>query len=317
MQNKPGKNIVLVIDWQNGYFEHKTPQKYMDGAVEQTARILDAARARGDVVCWVAIAPEGTTDLLRVVRDNPRDPLAFRSSLIERFQPGDPIFLKHHSDAFSNPLFASGIETDTFDHLIFTGIFITDCVKATLFGAVKRGLGSKIILPRDACGDKPQKESTCGDYFEQLHEFHGGTVCSTERLLRYMDGTAPLKHTPFKYSIPVWDDRQETPCKLSRAFNEIFEPQSVLRGFVSACRAAHQDGYSEVLHKKYSITFMEMWAHANDISFEDIRRLARQPYLTDLEDSLTAHLRNRPRDYTAAELHAIDMKARELGLKPV
>ena len=98
---------------------------------------------------------------------------------------------------------------------------------------------------------------------------------------------------------------------------QIFEPQSVLRGFVSACRAAHQDGYSEVLTKKYSTTFMEVWAHANDISFEDIRRLARQPYLTDLEDSLTAHLRNRPRDYTAAELHAIDMKARELGLKPV
>ena len=104
----------------------------MNGAVTKTADIVTAARQRGDDIVWIVIDSDDV-DLWG------NEYLSIHPELNTVRDPNDPVFQKQASDAFSNKEFEQWLSTQVFNQLIFTGFHITDCVQATLSGAIKRG----------------------------------------------------------------------------------------------------------------------------------------------------------------------------------
>jgi nicotinamidase-related amidase len=274
------KNIILIIDWQNAYFPIQRDEKYMEQAVEKTATLVREARKHGDQVAWIAL----TCDENPHVFDNTCDeffdapPSSFRPELIDVHQENDPLFLKSRSDGFPgiNPstdgTLGEWLEAQEFDQLIFTGFHIGDCVNATLQSALRAGYGPKCVVARDACGDGPTPFVSYSDIFNQTHLLYGGHVCSAARVLQSLQNrTAVDKHIHFSENTKP-NPRKDRACLFPEEFEEIREPENVLRRYASSQQLKHRGHYSPS-QERYTDEFMAIWARVNGFSEDEIKTL--------------------------------------------
>ncbi len=275
------KNIMLIIDWQNTYFMNTRDKKYMEQAVEKTARLAHEAREQGDQVVWIALAFEQDPELFDDAYDeygNLANLGSFRPKLIDAHQDSDPLFIKTSSDGFPGINPSSGetlgdwLAQQDFDQLIFTGYHIGDCVNATLQSALRAGYGSKVVLARDACGDGPRPTWSYADMFNQTHTLYGGHVCSAARVLQSLQKREPVdKHIHFSENTKP-NPRKKIACLFPKEFEEIRDPETVLRRYASSQQLKHRGHYSSS-QERYTDAFMAIWARVNGFNEDEIKTL--------------------------------------------
>ena len=274
------ENIILIIDWQNSYFRGKVKPKYMHQAVEKTAALVREARKHGDQVAWIGLSFNKGLDLFDGTVDEwgnlPYD--SFRPDLVNEYQNSDAVFVKKESDGFTgiNPSnqykLDQWLEWQDFDQLIFTGFHIGDCVNATLQSALRAGYGPKCVIARDACGDGPKPHISYSDMFNQTHLLYGGHVCSAARALQSLQTRKPVdRHIHFAENTKP-NPRKEIACLFPKEFEEIREPETVLRRYASSQQLKHRGHYSSS-QERYTDAFMAIWARVNGFNEDEIKTL--------------------------------------------
>ncbi len=195
------KNLLVVIDYQNVALSYD-PEKYGEElqhtfkAIQKTADLVDAIHNNnsGDVA-WVAFAPNAADALGDGIS-------GMHPDLLSRMQQDDFLFIKDTKSAFGSKdvtetLCFDDIVARGYDNIIITGTSVIDCLQRTIEDAVAAGLEDKIILPRDACSPSPAFTAGQDGYLSDLSKI---TVCSTDRLTRYLENGTPLEHIPFNKS---------------------------------------------------------------------------------------------------------------------
>lgn len=241
------KNIVLIIDWQNCYFDNDNQNtKYMGGAIQKTVAVIKQARKNNDKIVWVPyFDPNGYYDDYNYFNEGYKNPESYfvnNPSVSYAFHPAlsilrkkeDTVIYKNTQNAFESSYFKSYIEATPFKHLIFTGYSINDCIRSTLTSAIKLGYGSKCILLRDACGPAPQKYIKHRDnLYYYLSNIAKGHVCSTARFIESRHSGNKLKSIFSEHlDKPYSSQKVKYPCNEFKSVH--WEIETLLEGIQQA-----------------------------------------------------------------------------------
>lgn len=142
------KRAVVVVDLQNDYWPSgKWPLEGIEQASANAARVIDAARAAGDLVVHVrhefadAGAPffapgsEGA-EINAAVR-----PIA-----------DEPVILKHHPNSFRDTDLERTLDANGVEEVVVVGAMSHMCIAAT--GRAASELGYKTVVVQDACATR-------------------------------------------------------------------------------------------------------------------------------------------------------------------
>lgn len=154
---RPG---VLVVDLSAGF----TQPRYATGAglsaqVQQTRRVLDAARAQGRPAYFTTIAYEPSLrdggvwlqkmpGMGSLIAGTP--PVALDERLGRR--DDEPVIVKKGASAFFGTNLAALLCADGLDTLIVCGATTSGCVRASVVDAVQHGFPT--LVPRQCVGDR-------------------------------------------------------------------------------------------------------------------------------------------------------------------
>jgi maleamate amidohydrolase len=155
------KPAVLVIDFTYGYTTPGSPL-YAEGvvrAVEESAPLLDAARAAGVPVIYTRVVyHEGGMDgglfarkvpvLRRLV---PGERLAEIDDRVAP-RPEDLVIVKNYPSAFFGTSLAATLTAQGIDTLVLLGCSTSGCVRATAIDTIQHGFRG--IVPRECVGDR-------------------------------------------------------------------------------------------------------------------------------------------------------------------
>jgi nicotinamidase-related amidase len=131
----------------------------MSAALEATARLLGAARARRAPVVYTTVrydtgCPDGGAFLekvpaLRIFEDG-----GPWSAIDERVAPcpGDPVIVKKFASAFFGTSAASIFTSRGVDTVIVTGSTTSGCVRASAVDALQSGF--RVVIPRECVADR-------------------------------------------------------------------------------------------------------------------------------------------------------------------
>ncbi|GLW90299.1 cysteine hydrolase family protein [Actinokineospora globicatena] len=150
---------LVVIDVQNDFCtgpavaaKFNGDTEVVESAAAGAARAVDAARARGVEVVFVRFegdaAYQGPSWRQRDATSG-KQPKCLTGSWGAEFHnltpaPDERVFTKRaHFDAFLNPEFATYV--DTFDHLVFAGLYTDVCVDSTARTAFQKGLHITVL----------------------------------------------------------------------------------------------------------------------------------------------------------------------------
>jgi nicotinamidase-related amidase len=158
----PGKRLaVVVVDLQNGFTDPACgPGFAMDGVVEGTRRLLDAARAAGVPVYFTSIAfPAERPDPVWLRKMPALDVLRPGSGwelVDERLVPraDERIVTKQTASAFAGTDFAAELAASGVDTLVIAGATTSGCVRATAVDACAADLITYVV--EDCVGDREQ-----------------------------------------------------------------------------------------------------------------------------------------------------------------
>jgi nicotinamidase-related amidase len=139
------KRAVVVVDIQNEYFPSgKLPLVGIADAAANAAKVIEAARSKGDQVIYVrhesagANAPifsPGSTGVEINSSVRPRD--------------GEPIVLKHYPNAFRKTDLKQLLDAKGIEEVVIVGAMSHMCIDATSRAAADLGYSSVIV--HDAC----------------------------------------------------------------------------------------------------------------------------------------------------------------------
>ncbi|CAH0647380.1 MULTISPECIES: cysteine hydrolase family protein [Pseudomonas] len=139
------KHALIIIDIQNDYFPGgKWPLDGAEAAAENAARVLAAARTRGDLV--VHVRHEFTS------ADAPFfAPGSPGAAFYSKVQPaaGEPVILKHKVNAFLETGLEQTLRTHGIEAVTIVGSMSHMCIDAATRAAAD--LGFEVTVVHDAC----------------------------------------------------------------------------------------------------------------------------------------------------------------------
>jgi nicotinamidase-related amidase len=192
---------LLVIDMSNAFTDPESPLGSELGAVvESIARVLEAARARGDVpvIFTTVVYGERERQAARVMlRKWPGASICEPGSrwieVDSRLAPreSETVIAKVFPSAFFGTALASQLVSAQRDSLIITGASTSGCVRATSVDAVSHGF--QVLIPREAVGDRSPEA-----HRQNLTDIDVkyGDVVSEAEALDWLSGGAPAAEWP-------------------------------------------------------------------------------------------------------------------------
>lgn len=146
----PRKALVL-IDIQNDYFAGgKWPLQGIDAAADNAAKLLKAARAKGDLV--VHVRHEFPTESAPFFQPNSEG-----AQIHEKVRSLDtePVVLKHHVNSFRETDLKTILDQHGVEEVVICGAMSHMCVDAGTRAA--SDLGYKCMVVHDACATRDQE----------------------------------------------------------------------------------------------------------------------------------------------------------------
>lgn len=179
-----GKKAIIVVDIQNDYFPGgKWTLNGIDAASDNAAKVIKAARAAGDLV--VHIHHEFPTTAAPFFA--PGSPGAQIHPKAAN-QPGEPLVLKHHVNAFRDTDLKSILDAHGVDNVVIVGNMSHMCVDAVTRAAAD--LGYRATVVHDACASRDLEFDGATVPAAQVHAafmaalgFAYAAVVSTEQYL--------------------------------------------------------------------------------------------------------------------------------------
>jgi maleamate amidohydrolase len=152
---------LVVVDLVNGFTDPESPLWCdADGAVEATARLLEAARAAGAPVAFTTVEYDEAGE--RVARAFLAKVPALRTlaagtrwpRVDERIAPadGEPVLAKLFASAFFGTPLAAMLAAHGVDTVVVAGASTSGCVRATVVDALQHGY--RVVVPREAVADR-------------------------------------------------------------------------------------------------------------------------------------------------------------------
>lgn len=139
------KRAIVVVDIQNEYFPSgKMPLVGIVDAVANAARVIEAARSRGDEVIYVRHETPSPKALVFA-------PGSTGVEINSAVQPlkGEPIILKHYPNAFRGTELKQMLDMKGIKDVVIIGAMSHMCIDATSRAAAD--LGYNAIIIHDAC----------------------------------------------------------------------------------------------------------------------------------------------------------------------
>ena len=153
---------VIVVDFIIGFTDSESPLAGdLDAPLEQTLRILDAARTAGIPVVFTTVAYDPSMkDAGLFVRKVPSLKWLIEGSRWVELDPrlgrreGEVLLRKKYASSFFGTDLVSQLTSQNVDTLIITGCTTSGCIRATAVDALQNGF--RAIVPREAVGDRAQ-----------------------------------------------------------------------------------------------------------------------------------------------------------------
>ena len=157
------KPAVVVIDLAESWLDESSPlgSRHLGSVLDNTIRVLAAARRAGHLVLFTSMAYEETDingplgrKLLHASTGKSLQAGTSRVELDPRLErrPSEPLIVKPRASAFWGTPFDSHLFAHGIDTLIITGCSTSGCVRATAESA--HNLNLHPIIVREAVGDR-------------------------------------------------------------------------------------------------------------------------------------------------------------------
>jgi maleamate amidohydrolase len=152
---------LVVVDLNRGFTDPASPLHCdTDGAVEATARLLEAARESGCPVAFTTLVyDEAGQKVAKAFIDKVPSLLTLAPGspwpeIDERIapRPGEPVLQKLFASAFFGTPLAPMLAAAHCDTVIVTGASTSGCVRATAVDAMQHGY--RVVVPREAVADR-------------------------------------------------------------------------------------------------------------------------------------------------------------------
>ncbi len=178
---------LVIVDLNRGFTDPSSPLHCdTDGAVEATARLLEAARSSGCPVAFTTIQYDESgrrvakafidkvPTLLTLAPDTPWPEIDERIAPL----PEEPVLLKLFASAFFGTPLAPMLAAAHCDTIVVTGASTSGCVRATAVDGMQHGY--RVVVPREAVADRAQAPHEA-NLFDIDAKY--GDVVSTEQAL--------------------------------------------------------------------------------------------------------------------------------------
>lgn len=151
---------VLVIDFQRGFTDPASPMgqsAHVQRAVDNTAKLLDAAKAHGVPIASCRVAWNGRDDMSYWKISSLYDGSFFNGHPMTEIDPriADPDnifeFTKTAPSIFFRTPLATWLTKLNVDTTIITGCTTSGCVRASIVDSFSYGY--RTIVPEECCGD--------------------------------------------------------------------------------------------------------------------------------------------------------------------
>ncbi|MDF2809949.1 MAG: Isochorismatase [Microvirga sp.] len=181
-----GKRAIVVVDLQNEYLSSgKLPLVGIEDAVSNAARVIDAARSRGDTLIHVRHeSPTADAPFFAAGSENVKT--------IAAVQPeGDePVIVKQYPNAFRETGLKAMLDEKGVEEVVVIGAMSHMCIDATSRAAADFGYAVTVV--HDACatrdvefgGKTVQASDVHAAYMSALGWAYGQVVSSDELLAR-------------------------------------------------------------------------------------------------------------------------------------
>jgi maleamate amidohydrolase len=152
---------LVVVDLNYGFTDPESPLCCdADGAVEATARLLEAAREGGAPVVFTTLEyDEAGKKVAKTFIEKAPSLLTLAPGtrwpkIDHRIAPraDEPVLMKLFASAFFGTALAAMLVAHECDTVIVTGASTSGCVRATVVDAMQHGYG--VIVPREAVADR-------------------------------------------------------------------------------------------------------------------------------------------------------------------
>ena len=150
-------NALVVIDVQESFRRRPTWSVVSDPDIaDKVQRLVDAARAAGDLVVWVLHAEPGTGDVF--------DPAGGLVRLVDELKPldGEPILTKTSRNAFTTTNLAQLLTERGIRHLVLCGIQTEQCCETTARLAADLGYDVTFVLDATATFPIEHRDAPAG-----------------------------------------------------------------------------------------------------------------------------------------------------------
>jgi maleamate amidohydrolase len=152
---------LVVVDLVNGFTDPASPLWCdADGAVEATARLLEAARAGGAPIAYTTVrydeagARVAAAFIAKVPSLLTLAPGTPWPEIDARIAPrtGEPVLAKLFASAFFGTPLAAMLAAHGTDTVVVCGASTSGCVRATVVDALQHGY--RVVVPREAVADR-------------------------------------------------------------------------------------------------------------------------------------------------------------------
>ena len=189
------KPALVVVDFINAYTTPNSPlyAPAVQGAIEQTVKVLDAARKSRVLVVYtrVVYSPLGIdggiflkkVPALRKMVEG--EPLA---NIVPELQPkpNDIVINKQYASAFFGTSLATTLTSQQIDTIILAGCSTSGCVRASAVDGMQHGF--RVIIPRECVGDR-SSEPHNANLFDIDSKY--GDVVEKSEVLAYLQKYRP------------------------------------------------------------------------------------------------------------------------------
>jgi nicotinamidase-related amidase len=143
-----GRRAVVVVDLQNEYLPSgKLPLVGIDAALQNAARVLEDARAKGEVV-------------VHIRHESPKPDAPFFApgteavGIIPAVAPAgtEPVIVKNHPNSFRDTVLKKTLDEAGVDEVVVIGAMSHMCIAATSRAA--SDFGFKTLVVHDACATR-------------------------------------------------------------------------------------------------------------------------------------------------------------------